>query len=347
MLVADAVLVRRARGGDRDAFAALVARHHATLVACCRRMVGADRAADAAQDAVVTALLSLDRLRDDDRFGAWLVGIGLNAARALLRGSDPPVRALRGSDPPVAALRDGVAGGSDPHAAAEAREVRALVRAAVAELPAGQREAVTLYYLAGLTQAEAAAHLGIPPGAVKTRLHKARASLRVRLEPLRRERAMQVQMQVTDVRRAGERHILMLAGEGSELKIWVGAAEAAAIAALLEDVELPRPGTIDLTAALLRASGGAVREVRVSRLAEQTFYAEVVLADGTEVDARPSDAIAIALVTGAPLLVAAAVLDEAAKPDPEWAHEHEAADAATDDRRVLADEVRERVSRRL
>ena len=39
--------------------------------ACCRRMVGAD-AADAAQDAVVTALLSLDRLRDDDRFGAWL-----------------------------------------------------------------------------------------------------------------------------------------------------------------------------------------------------------------------------------------------------------------------------------
>jgi RNA polymerase sigma-70 factor, ECF subfamily len=71
----DAVLVRRARGGDRAAFAALVERHHATLVACCRRMVGADRAADAAQDAVVTALLSLDRLRDDDRFGAWLVGI--------------------------------------------------------------------------------------------------------------------------------------------------------------------------------------------------------------------------------------------------------------------------------
>ena len=40
MPVADAVLVRRARGGDRDAFAALVARHHATLIACCRRMVG-------------------------------------------------------------------------------------------------------------------------------------------------------------------------------------------------------------------------------------------------------------------------------------------------------------------
>ena len=40
----------------------------------CRRMVGADRADDAAQDAVVTALLSLDRLRDDDRFASWLSG---------------------------------------------------------------------------------------------------------------------------------------------------------------------------------------------------------------------------------------------------------------------------------
>jgi RNA polymerase sigma factor (sigma-70 family) len=336
MPIADAVLVRRARGGDRAAFATLVARHHATLLGCCRRMVGADRAADAAQDAVLTALLSLEKLRNDDRFGAWLVGIGLNASRALLRQT-AGVRPLES---------EGLKG-SDPYEIAQRAEVCGLVRAAVAELPVGQREAVTLYYLAGLTQAEAAEHLGIPPGAVKTRLHKARASLRVRLQPLRRERAMQVSMQVTDVRRAGERHILMLAGEGHELKIWVGAAEAAAIAVLLEDVELPRPATIDLTAALLRASGSAVREVRVSRLAEHTFYAEVVLADDTEVDARPSDAIALALVTGAPLLVDAGVLEEAAKPNPEWAHEHEAAEAATDDRRVLADEVRDRLSRRL
>jgi len=84
----DAELVRRARGGGRDAFAELVAHHHAVLVRCCRRLVG-DDAHDAAQEAVVAALLSLDRLRDDDRFGAWLVGIGLNVCRATLRGSDP------------------------------------------------------------------------------------------------------------------------------------------------------------------------------------------------------------------------------------------------------------------
>ena len=140
-----------------------------------------------------------------------------------------------------------------------------------------------------------------------------------------------VHMKVTDVRRAGDKHILMLAGEDRELKIWVGPPEASAIAVLLEDVELPRPATHHLTAALLTAGGQSVREVRVTRLSEHTFYGEVVLSDGTAVDARPSDAIALALVT--------------ATPDPEWEHEHAAADAATDDRRVLADEVRERLSR--
>jgi len=338
----DAQLVRRASGGDRDAFAALIERHHAVLLRSCRRMVGAQGAADAAQDAVVTAMLSLDRLRRPESFGSWLVGIGLNACRAMLRrgGAVPPYRP---------AVRSGVEGGLsplDPADAVEAAEVAALVREAIDSLPKGQREAVALYYLAGLTQAEAAEHLGIPPGAVKTRLHKARASLRARLEPLRKERHMQVEMQVVDVRRAGERHILMLEGGGRELKIWVGPAEAIAIAVMLEDVELPRPGTHHLTAALLRATDTAVREVHVTRLAESTFYAEIVLADGAAVDARPSDAIALALVTGAPVVVDAAVLDQAEQPDPEWDAERAAADASTEGRQVLADEARERLSRR-
>lgn len=277
----DAVLVRRARGGDRDAFATLVQRHHATLVRCCHRMVG-DSAHDAAQDAVVTAMLSLDRLRDDDRFGAWLVGIGLNACRAQLRGPGPLTYVVSAPAP-------------DPVEVVAERELAKRVRGAIAELPAGQREAVTLFYLAGLTQAEAAAQLGIAPGAVKTRLHKARASLRARLEPLRRERSMPLEMQVTDVRRAGERHTLMLEGGGRELMIWVGPAEAAAIAVMLEKVEMPRPGTHDL-----------------------------------------------ALLTGVPLLVEPGVLDSAGAPE-EWVAE---AEAATDDRHVLADEVRERISRR-
>jgi RNA polymerase sigma factor (sigma-70 family) len=345
MPVADAELVRRARGGDRDAFAALVARHHATLVRCCRRLVGADAALDAAQDAVVTALLSLDRLRRPESFGAWLVGIGLNCSRNQLRGSDPPYvpAEVRGSDPLTPAHVRGTVP-LTPEEAVEQAEIAERVRAAIAELPPGQREAVTLYYLAGLTQAEAAAHLGIPPGAVKTRLHKARASLRVRLRPLAKEIPM-VQMEVADVRRAGDKHILMLAGDGRELKIWVGQPEAASIAVLIENVEFPRPMTHQLTASLLQAAGTSVREVRINRLAEKTFYAEIVLADGTQVDARPSDAIPLALLTGAPILVDPAVLDATAAVDPDWADEHAAADASTEGSRVLAVEAQQRVTR--
>jgi RNA polymerase sigma-70 factor, ECF subfamily len=59
----DAQLVRRARDGDRDAFATLVRRHRPLLLRSCRRLVGAEAAAYAAQDAMLTAMLSLNRLR--------------------------------------------------------------------------------------------------------------------------------------------------------------------------------------------------------------------------------------------------------------------------------------------
>ena len=82
----DAALVAAARRGDRRAFAELVERHYPRLLRGCVRATGdPDAAADAAQEAVVAALLGLERLRRADRFGAWLVGIGLNLCRRRLR----------------------------------------------------------------------------------------------------------------------------------------------------------------------------------------------------------------------------------------------------------------------
>ena len=153
---------------------------------------------------------------------------------------------------------------------------------------------------------------------------------------------MPIEMQVADVRRAGERHVLMLEGRGRELKIWVGPAEAFAIAALLEDVELPRPGTHHLAAALLAATGSSVSEVRIARLAESTFYADVALANGTEVDARPSDALALALVEDASIFVEREVLDGAAQS--EIPGELLAVLDSPADARVIAEETRARIA---
>ena len=82
----DADLVAAARDGDHGAFAVLVERHYGVLLATCRRATGdGELAADAAQEAVVTALVGLDRLREPGRFAAWLIGIGLNLCRRALQ----------------------------------------------------------------------------------------------------------------------------------------------------------------------------------------------------------------------------------------------------------------------
>jgi len=82
----DAALVRLAREGDKQAFAVLLARHRRMLLALCRRALGdPGLAEDAAQEAALEALLGLDRLRQPERFGSWLAGIGLNVCRRWRR----------------------------------------------------------------------------------------------------------------------------------------------------------------------------------------------------------------------------------------------------------------------
>lgn len=181
LLRADQNLVRAARRGDEVAFAELVERHYTVLVASCRRMLGdAEVARDAAQEAVLRAWLGLDRLRDDTRFGAWLVGIGLNVCRTLVGARGGQVGSLEalGDERRVGEPSTGAA---EPVELITASELTSHVRAAIATLPPGQRQAVALFYLAGLTHAEIAEEIGTQPGAVKTRLHKARKSLRASL----------------------------------------------------------------------------------------------------------------------------------------------------------------------
>ena len=106
--------------------------------------------------------------------------------------------------------------------------------------------------------------------------------------------------------------VLLREVEGDRyLPIWIGAAEATAIAYVQQGVVPPRPLTHDLLKDVVGAVGRALTEVRITRLEEGVFYAELDLGDGAIVSARPSDAIAVALRTGSPILVEDAVLDEA------------------------------------
>jgi RNA polymerase sigma-70 factor (ECF subfamily) len=301
----DACLVGAARSGDRAALATLIDRHRPLLLASCRRMLGdGDRAEEAAQEAVIQAMLGLGRLRQPERFGSWLVGIGLNVCRHLVRRR-PPVWLL----PETAA---------DPQDLAEAAEVAARVREAVAALPAGQRRAVTLFYLAGLSQREVAAVLGVDVGAVKTRLHKARRTLRERLVEFSEEAEMTqsdlVEVRVVDVVRRDAKNVVVLEelGGGRRLNLWIGPYEADFLAVHLEDLEMIRPLTYSFAAGLLDAAGGTLEEVRISRLAGETFYAEAVVASGgatRTIDARPSDALNLAVLLRRPVKVARAVLE--------------------------------------
>ena len=117
------------------------------------------------------------------------------------------------------------------------------------------------------------------------------------------------------------RHIAVLREiDGARwMLIWIGIAEALAMTMMLEQVPSPRPLTYALTAELVHASGGQLREVRIDRLEENVFYATIVLASaGGEhtIDARPSDALNLALTVGAPIRVAEAVLAALQADDP-------------------------------
>ena len=332
----DADLAAAARAGDRAAFGTLVERHQPALLRTCRRALGDPAAApEVAQEAVLQALVGLDSLRDDGAFGPWLCGIGHNLARRSRR--TPAPLPLEAAPEPVA-----------PEPAEDAPQVLA----AIAALPAGQRDAVALFYLADLSHLQIAARLGISVGAVKTRLHKARASLQTRLADLRKDlppMPSSVPMHVTDIRDTGgddprASHVVVLEEEGGarRLPIWIGAAEATTLALRLHEVATPRPDTYRFAADLLGAAGAGLREVRVIRLADAIFYAQAVLEDGATVDARPSDAINLALVTGAPVLVDDAVLAAAADSERAIGEELAAALASPRDGRAIADEFRGR-----
>jgi uncharacterized protein len=309
-------LVEAALGGDPVAFAKLAAPARARVLVVASRMVGADEAEDVVQEALLRAFLGLSRLRDRTRFEAWLCGVAVNVARMRLRSAAAQARAV-------------AAAASTTHVVVpEEQELLGVVRHALQLLPAGQRDVVLMHYIDDLSCEEIAQLLRTSSGAVRTRLHRARRQLRRELAPLapvpfaaEKKECPMIEVKVADVivRLASggrpdvveQTAIVVLQEQHGErsIPIFVDLSAGAALVMRLTNESFPRPVTSDLMVELLRAAGAHIEHVAITTLRENTFYAVVTINNET-VDARPSDAINLAVRLGVPILLAKRLLDE-------------------------------------
>jgi RNA polymerase sigma factor (sigma-70 family) len=333
---ADEIVVRRVLAGDKAAFGELIDRHRGEALRVARRIVRASHEAeDVVQEALLQAFLSLDRLHAAERFRGWLLGIVINLSRSRRRrpftySLDDLAggRAIR--DP---GLLDPM---PSPEVVQESLEMHRLVDEAVAALPVEQRAAVQLHYLEGLRLWEIASLLGAPLGTIKARLHRARAQLRQALidtmvatarPSVAREGTTMVEVTLEDVvvrvpkhedarwlaeekdYKLGWMRVLLLKERAGDrvLPIWVGAPEGDTIALRLAGLETARPMPWTLMGRLFDVGAMALEKVAVTNLRDNTFFGSLwIRARGEthEIDARPSDAIALALDHGAPIFVA-------------------------------------------
>lgn len=105
-------------------------------------------------------------------------------------------------------------------------------------------------------------------------------------------------------------------GGNRVLPIYIGPFEASSIAYALQGTDFPRPMTLDLMRRAIEGLGGTIRRTNVTRLEQDTFFAELVVeSDGrlVTIDARPSDSVGLALRAGAPVFVAEEVMAAAGR----------------------------------
>jgi len=349
---ADSELVALARSGDKDAFSQLIERYQQMVRRIALGMVAHEETArELAQEALLQAYLSLDHLRDVSRFKSWLYGITLNVCRNYLRSQKIDVCSLETLvggmfiDPSLLSV-----GIIDPLVIAEEHELSQAILQSVYALSPAEREATLLFYYAQFRLSEIAVILGISITAVKGRLHKARKLLKEDVSawfegpyappalPQRRKTMIKVSVvdsvTVMNKEKSGPAYsVVVLHDEAHNRALGIGQAEAFAIDRGLRQSPLPRPLTMNFIASILQSLGAVLEEVRIESLKDDIFYATArIRRDNTphEIDARPSDAIALAVATRTPIFVSEEVLDMCgvALPEGKTLHRIDAAIAA-------------------
>jgi RNA polymerase sigma-70 factor (ECF subfamily) len=182
-------LVAGLRRDESTAHEEFVCRYGGRMLATARRFLGSEQDChDAVQQAFVSALRSIDRFEGNAKLGTWLhrilVNVCLMTLRARSRRNEIPMdELLPVFDHSGHHARSIARWRQPPEDRLQSDETRQLVRRCIDMLPDEYRSVIILRDIEELDTAEAADTLGISPGAVKTRLHRARQALRTLLEP--------------------------------------------------------------------------------------------------------------------------------------------------------------------
>jgi RNA polymerase sigma-70 factor (ECF subfamily) len=185
-------LVRRCKEGSEAAYAELVRQHRQRLLNLAFRLTNSrETAEDVVQETFLAAFRGMERFSPRPSLAAWITTICVRlAGRARQRRTATPVASLDqlaefGAPAELGALFGETSGdGRDPHAAAEASELRQALTTAIATLPYKQRAAVVLRFVSGLDYAEAAQALDVPLNTYKSHLLRGSRQLRDVLQPL-------------------------------------------------------------------------------------------------------------------------------------------------------------------
>ena len=187
---AEAQLVARVRAGDEEAGAALVRQYGGRMLAVARRFLGCEEdSADAVQDAFLAVFRCLDQFQGHSSLATWLHRIVVNSCltklRAQSRSRAVPIDDLLPTFDETGHHTRPVRSWEDQTLSPLMREeTRIQVRACIDRLPEPYRTVLLLRDIEEFDTEQTAQQLGITPGAVKTRLHRARQGLRALLDPL-------------------------------------------------------------------------------------------------------------------------------------------------------------------
>ena len=186
----DLLLVERANAGDQRAFGLLVLKYQRRIQRLIGRMVrDVDLVEDIAQETFIRAYRALHQFRGDAQFYTWLYRIAVNTAKKTLLGlkRDPTVSEsflVRDEEDETSWQKNEPTTDETPETVFAAKELAAVVNAAMDALPEELKQAVTLREIEGLSYEEIALAMDCPIGTVRSRIFRAREAISAKVKPL-------------------------------------------------------------------------------------------------------------------------------------------------------------------